>query len=228
MTYGLILVNAVIFVGELIYTDGFDSCLTGQLFYAYGLVPYGVLHQSQLFYQCSPPGFGAVVNPTAAYSTLFTSMFLHASYLHIFGNMLFLFVFGPNVEALFGRGKYLVVYLASGLAGEAATIATAFWTGSNDLYIPEIGASAAISGVLAAYLLLLPRSRILSIIGYVVIPISAFWFIGGWFVLQVLYQAGGIDTGVAYVAHFGGFALGLVFGAVLRVARGPRDTEYEI
>lgn len=226
VTYGLILANTVVFVGELVYTNQFDSCLTGQLFYSFGLVPYSVLNGAQLSLQCSSGSVFVVGHSLTVYFSVLSSMFLHASYLHIFGNMLFLFVFGPNIEARFGRGKYLGAYLACGVAGAAATILTAMWTGSNDLYIPEVGASAAISGVLAAYLVLLPRSRVLSIIGFFVLPISAFWFIGGWFLLQVLYQVGGIDTGVAYVAHIGGFALGLAFGALLKVTSESHEPDY--
>jgi membrane associated rhomboid family serine protease len=225
----LIAANVFVFVGELVVTNGFDSCLTSQLFFSYGLVPYGVSNGAQLFFQCTFPQaqlFG-VYNPPAAYFTLLSSMFLHVSYLHIFGNMIFLFVFGPNVEARFGRVKYLATYLASGIAGAIATIVVAVWTGSG-LIVPEVGASAAISGVLAAYLVLMPRSKIISIIGYFIIPISAFWFIGGWFLLQVLFQLGGIDTGVAYVAHIGGFALGLVLGLALRATKGVQRSEYEL
>lgn len=218
--------NAVVFVGELITTGGLDSCLSGQLFYSFGLVPYSVLNGAQLSLQCSSGNIYIIGHSPAVYFSLLSSMFLHVSYLHIFGNMLFLFVFGPNVEARFGRPKYLATYLACGLAGEAATMATALWTSSNDLYIPELGASAAISGVLAAYLILLPRSRVLSIIMFFLIPISAFWFIGGWFLLQVLYQLGGIDTGVAYVAHIGGFALGLIITLAVRgTTRKTQDYE---
>jgi len=229
VTYGLIAANAIVFVGELVYTKGFDSCLTSQLFYSYGLVPYGLLNNAQLSFQCTfpQPQLLGLYNPPAAYFTLLSSMFLHANFLHIFGNMIFLFVFGPNIEVRFGRVKYLGAYLASGVAGALATVAVALWTGAN-LVVPEIGASAAISGVLAAYLVLLPRSKIISIIGYFIIPISAFWFIGGWFLLQVLYQLGGIDTGVAYVAHIGGFALGLVLGLLVRETRGVQRSEYEL
>jgi rhomboid family protein len=219
--------NVIVFVGELVYTNGFDSCLTSRLFYSYGLVPYGVLNGAQLSFLCTlpQPQLMGVYNPPAAYFTLLSSMFLHASYLHILGNMIFLFVFGPNIEVRFGRVKYLGAYLASGVAGALATVAIALWTGAN-LVIPEIGASAAISGVLAAYLVLLPRSRVISIIGFFLIPISAFWFIGGWFLLQVLYQLAGIDTGVAYVAHIGGFALGLIVALAVRgTVRGLQDYE---
>jgi membrane associated rhomboid family serine protease len=225
VTYGLIAANIVVFVWELIVTNSFDSCLTSQLFYSYGLVPFGVLNGNQLSVQCTFPQaqLYGVYNPPAAYFTLLSSMFLHVSVLHILGNMIFLFVFGPNIEVRFGRVKYLATYLVSGIAGAAATVVAALWTGSN-LYVPELGASAAISGVLAAYLVLLPRGKILSIIGFFLIPISAYWFIGGWFVLQVLYQLGGIDTGVAYVAHIGGFAMGLVPALLIRgKVRGPQD-----
>jgi len=214
-------------VWELVVTNSFSTCLTNQLFYSYGLVPYGLVHGAQLTFQCTYPQpqlFG-VYNPPAAYFTLLSSMFLHVSVLHIFGNMIFLFVFGPNIEVRFGRVRYLSTYLASGIAGAAATAALAYATGSG-LFSPEVGASAAISGVLAAYIVLLPRGKILAIIGFFLIPISAYWFIGGWFLLQVLFQLGGIDTGVAYVAHIGGFALGLLLALLVRgTAKGPQDYE---
>ncbi|HMD79325.1 MAG TPA: rhomboid family intramembrane serine protease, partial [Nitrososphaerales archaeon] len=113
MTYGLIAANAIVFVGELIYTNGFDSCLTGQLFYSYGLVPFSVLNQAQLSLQCSSGHVFVTGYSPAVYFSVLSSMFLHVSYLHIFGNMLFLFVFGPNVESRLGRVKYFGTYLAS-------------------------------------------------------------------------------------------------------------------
>jgi membrane associated rhomboid family serine protease len=221
VTYGLIAVNFAIFFWEIAVTNGFDSCLTEKLFYNYGFVPYSMINGTQLSFVCAnPPYLTGAYSPTA-YFSLLSSMFLHAGWAHIIGNMLFLFVFGPNIEARFGRVKYLAMYLGSGLAGSVATLIVALYTGSTDLYAPAVGASAAISGVLAAYLVLLPRSRVLAIIGYFLLPVAAFWFIGLWFVLQVLFQFGGIDTGVAYVAHIGGFALGIALALILKATRAP-------
>ena len=225
MTFALIEANIVVFIGELVYTNGLDSCLESQLFYTYGLVPYSLTNGVQLSLQCSTGFLYAAGSSPLVYLTPLTSMFIHSGYLHIAGNMLFLFVFGGNIEARFGRGKYLASYLACGLAGGAAMIATSLAAGPPNIYIPAVGASGAISGVMGAYLVLYPRNPIISIIGYFIVPVRAFWFIGAWFVLQVLYQLGGVDTGVAYAAHIGGFALGLVLAAIVRVSSRTIEPE---
>ncbi len=225
VTWALIAANAVVFVGELVVTNGFDFCLSQQLFYVYGFVPYSLTNGVQLSFQCSTGNLYAGSQTTVVYLTLLTAMFIHSGYLHLIGNMLFLFVFGPNVEARFGRLKYLASYLAFGLAGSAAMLVTSSVAGPPNIYIPEIGASGAISGVLAAYLVLLPNSRVLSAIGYFIMPVRAVWFIGAWFVLQVLYQLGGINTGVAYAAHIGGFILGLGLAALVRAAARRQGAE---
>jgi membrane associated rhomboid family serine protease len=217
VTWALIGANIVVFLGELLYTNGLDPCLSSQLFYAYGLVPYSLTSGVQLSLQCST-GIPYIVGSTSfVYLTPLTSMFIHSGFWHIAGNMLFLFVFGGNIEAKFGRGWYLASYLACGLAGGVAMVMTSMLVGPPNIYIPEIGASGAISGVMAAYLVLYPRTRIISWIGYLIVPVRAFWFIGVWFLLQVLFQLGGVNTGVAYMAHIGGFTLGLVLAAVVRL-----------
>jgi membrane associated rhomboid family serine protease len=158
------------------------------------------------------------------YLTLFTSMFMHGGLLHIVGNMLFLFIFGNNVEDRMGRLGYLVFYLLAGLAADLAQFATD--TASD---IPGIGASGAIAGVLGAYLVLFPRARVLTaltlLIFFYVVEIPAIIVLGLWFVLQLASgsaalvgpeQGGG---GVAYFAHVGGFVAGLVL--VRLFARRP-------
>lgn len=225
VTWALIAANVAVFAAEFLYTNGFDACLEEQLFYAYGLVPYSLAHGVQLSFECASGSVYIVGSSPTVYLTFFTSMFLQTGYLHIFGNMLFLFVFGPNVEARFGSLKYLATYLAYGLAAGLTMFAVSSIAGPPNIYFPGVGASGAISGVLAAYLVLLPKSTIISWIGYFIIPVRAYWFIGGWFVLQVLYQLGGINTGVAYVAHIGGFVLGLGLAAIVRATTKTTEAD---
>ncbi len=144
-------------------------------------------------------------------------MFFHASIWHIAGNMLFLFVFGDNVEDTLGHKKYISFYLLAGIAGGLTQVFISLARGPPDIYISSVGASGAISGVLAAYLVFFPKARVLSLLGYFIIPIQAFWFIGLWFLLQLLLASGGADTGVAYAAHLGGFAFGLAAAGVARL-----------
>src|SRR5438105_2820456 len=143
-------------------------------------------------------------------------MFMHASWEHILGNMLFLWIFGNNVEDALGRVRFFFWYIAAGLAADALqTFITLNWSTSGGASVPNIGASGAIAGVLGAYFVLLPRAKVLTLLGFFVLPISAMWFLGIWFAFQlfdggqaVLHpQAGG---GVAFFAHVGGF----VFGAL--------------
>jgi len=150
--------------------------------------------------------------------TLFTSMFMHGGWLHIGGNMLFLFIFGDNVEANFGPLKYLVFYLICGLGADFTQI----FLGRPDSVIPNLGASGAIAGVLAAYLVLFPRARVRALIPLGVAAtisyVPAIVMIGIWFLTQLASvflseQAGG---GVAFFAHIGGFIVGLILTFVLR------------
>jgi rhomboid family protein len=164
------------------------------------------------------------------YEGAFTSMFMHASWQHILGNMLFLWIFGNNVEDALGRVRFLIWYLAAGVAAMAAQTAATLLAGvTHDASIPNVGASGAIAGVLGAYFLLLPRARVLTVIFFGIIlirEIPAIWFLGVWIGLQI--WTGGLSLlhpqhgdGVAFFAHIGGFAFGLA--TVLLVARSrPR------
>lgn len=160
-------------------------------------------------------------NKSVWYSILL-SMFLHASVLHIASNLLFLWVFGNNVEDAFGRVKFLVFYLLCGLA---ATYAQSY--ASPDSSIPLIGASGAIAGVLGAYIVLFPRARVttLVILGFFISApqIPAFVVLGFWFLLQVFSTVGApADAGgVAYLAHIGGFIAGMVLLFLFRPKRRP-------
>ena len=162
----------------------------------------------------------------------FTSMFMHASWEHILGNMLFLWIFGNNVEDALGRVRFLCWYVAGGLAATALqTFVTLAFGSAGDASIPNIGASGAISAVLGAYFLLLPNAKVLTLIFFFILrEIRAFWFLGIWIAFQLLDgglalehpESGG---GVAFFAHIGGFAFGLL--TVLLVAqRRPLRPSY--
>ena len=144
-------------------------------------------------------------------------MFLHASWVHVLGNMLFLWIFGNNVEDAMGRVRFLVFYLAAGYAAALAQAwVTLHFAGVNAASIPTVGASGAIAGVLGAYFVLLPHARVVTLLfGFLPVPVSATFFLGFWFLFQ-LWQGGfsltepGADGGVAFAAHVGGFLFGVV------------------
>jgi len=149
--------------------------------------------------------------------TLVTSMFMHANLLHLAGNMLYLYIFGDNIEDVFGHVGYLAFYLFSGLAASFTHILSI--TNPADLVVGVVGASGAISGVLGAYLILFPRSRILSLVAYFVLPVPAVLFLGFWFALQWIYVLTGTSSGVAYFAHIGGFITGVVLAVLFGLRR---------
>jgi len=177
----------------------------------YGMVPYYILRGEGLY-------------------TLFTSMFLHADIWHLGGNMLFLYVFGDNVEDAFGHGRYIGFYFLSGIAASITFIwAQLFSGGLEALLTAAIGASGAIAGVLGAYLILYPKARILTlvVVGFFwIVPIPAVFFLGYWFLYQLLYGmlTFGVEavTGIAYWAHIGGFMAGILFGSFWRRRRRIR------
>ena len=194
ITYALIALNVLFFLVELIGGDAFIE--------TWAFVPSRFL-----------------ANPGGDFLTIFTSMFMHAGWVHIGGNMLYLWIFGDNVEDRFGHLQYLVFYLICGIAATFAQLA--FSIGSN---VPNLGASGAIAGVLGAYLLLFPKRRVTVLLGYGVVQMPALVVIGFWIVLQFFNGIGSIvvstDTGdVAYMAHIGGFIAGLVLAVVLRGKR---------
>ena len=152
--------------------------------------------------------------------TLITSLFLHANLLHVGGNMLFLWIFGNNVEDKLGELKFLVVYFAAGVAGSLLQVAI-----TPTSTVPMLGASGAISGLLAAYVLYFPRARVLTfIIPFFFVTLSAFIFIGYWIALQALdayFSFGVSGGGVAFFAHIGGFVTGLLLAILLRPREHP-------
>jgi membrane associated rhomboid family serine protease len=196
VTLSLIVLNVLVFLYELSL-----GAVAGERFLlSFALVP------RWLFYPDSAP-LGGI--PAAA--TMVTSMFLHGGFLHMGGNMLYLWIFGNNVEDAMGRFRYITFYLLSGLC---AAFAHAFMNRAS--MIPMIGASGAVSGVLGAYLLLFPKARVMTLImfGFYVrtVAVPAMAVLGLWFVLQILNAmiAGGGAGGVAWYAHLAGFVAGML------------------
>lgn len=157
--------------------------------------------------------------PAAGFLTIFTAMFMHAGWVHLGGNMLYLWIFGDNLEDRFGHIKFLIFYLLCGIVAMAAQLV--FSSGSS---VPNLGASGAIAGVLAGYILLFPQGKIRVLQGQQVVQVPALIVIGLWIVLQFFLGIGSIantaDTGgVAYMAHIGGFVAGLIltflFGRIM-------------
>jgi membrane associated rhomboid family serine protease len=194
LNYGLIAVNIIVFIYEVVATGYFSNeAATNALLQRFGAIPNQVL--------------------SGNVSSIFTSMFLHGGIAHLVGNMVFLFVFGDNIEDRFGRIKYLMVYLMWGAAATIGHSIFAIYAGNGE--IPAIGASGAISGVLGAYLLMFPKARIYTLIFaffITTVRIPAIAFIPFWFIMQIVL--GFLDplSGVAYSAHIGGFLVGMATG----------------
>jgi membrane associated rhomboid family serine protease len=171
-----------------------------------------------------------LADPVGEFVTLFTSMFMHAGWLHLLGNMLYLWIFGDNVEDRLGHGLFLVFYILSGLAATFAQLAL-----NTDSTIPNVGASGAIAGVLGAYLVMFPRGRVRVLMGRMIVPMSALIVIGFWFLLQLFSQISVFTAstqteggGVAYMAHIGGFIAGVILTYLLGGNRRalPSSTSY--
>jgi membrane associated rhomboid family serine protease len=199
VTYALIALNVLFFFIEVSVGDAFIA--------KWAFVPRRFL-----------------ANPSGDFLTLFTSMFMHAGWVHLGGNMLYLWIFGDNVEDRFGHVKFTIFYILCGLAATFAQLA--FSLGSN---VPNLGASGAIAGVLGAYILLFPQGKVRVLQGQQVVQVPALIVIGLWIVLQFVSGFGSIanttDTGgVAYMAHIGGFIAGFVLTFVFRGSRGVLAT----
>ncbi len=195
-TYLLIVLNVLVFFVELSASDAFIE--------KWAFVPSRFL-----------------ANPNAGFPTIFTAMFMHAGWLHLGGNMLYLWIFGDNVEDRFGHIKFIIFYL---LCGVVATFTQLAFNPGSD--VPNLGASGAIAGVLGAYILMFPRGRVRVLMGFFAIPMPALVVIGLWIVLQFLNGFGSVagpanTAGVAYMAHVGGFIAGFVLTLVLG---GTRDS----
>ena len=155
--------------------------------------------------------------PAPIYLTILAAMFMHGGYLHLFGNLLYLWIFGDNVEHRFGGIPFLLLYLTSGIVGTLVQVVL-----SPEAVVPNLGASGAISGVLGAYLVLFPRNKVRAILFYFVVSVPAVVAIGLWIAFQFVNSLGAVMaaqetvSGVAYGAHIGGFFAGVLLAMVLR------------
>ncbi len=153
--------------------------------------------------------------PIPVYGTLITSMFMHGGWAHLIGNMLYLWIFGDNLENRMGHSKYLIFYLLCGIIASLCHVFATQAFSPEDMLIPSLGASGAISGVMGGYILLFPKQQVRVLIGRGIVPVPAFVALGVWIVFQIISGMGmlGGETGgggVAYAAHVGGFVAGLV------------------
>jgi membrane associated rhomboid family serine protease len=228
LTWVIIAANVVVFV----FFQGLGG--NNEFTYAWATVPQEILSGKDIVTQdraavIRSTGERIVVpglrpTPVSVYLTILVSMFMHGGWAHILGNMLFLFVFGDNVEDRLGRPRYLLFYLFCGTAASLSHVFVSSAAG-RDLLVPSLGASGAISGVLGAYLLLFPRKRVRVLLGWSVISVPAVLAVGLWFVFQLvsgLGYLGGMSSGggVAYAAHVGGFVVGLATIKLWAAGRG--------
>ena len=191
VTYLFIVLNILFFFAEL---DGGDAFIIKWAF--------------------TPSRF--LADPEMNFLTIFTSMFMHAGWIHLGGNMLYLWIFGDDVEDRFGAGRFFMFYLLCGIAATFAQLA--FHMNST---VPNLGASGAIAGVLGAYILMFPRARVDVLLGFFIVPMPALLVIGLWIILQLFNGYASVSHavdmgGVAYIAHIGGFLAGFVLTFFLR------------
>jgi membrane associated rhomboid family serine protease len=205
VNFGLIALNCAVFLYQLSLGEQLTDFV-----YAYGLIPFR-------FLQMAPRDPGELLTPLSA-------MFLHGGWAHLIGNMLYLHIFGDNIEDRLGHGRYLLFYLACGVLSFLAQVAV-----QPHSMVPNLGASGAIAGLLGAYFLLFPRARVLTLLPllffFPLVEIPAFFFLGIWFLIQFLSGASTIGRtsaltgGVAWWAHIGGFLVGMLLLKLLL----PRD-----
>ena len=236
VNYTLIAINVLVFV----FLQGLGS--NDRFTYAYSTVPAEikegrdivtpnrVLEHPVTGQLVEIPGLQPTLIPV--YLTLITSMFMHGGIAHLLGNMLFLWIFGDNVEDRLGHARYIIFYLLCGVLASLAHVFTtvAFSASEATLLIPSLGASGAISAVLGGYLLLFPSRRVTVIISWFVTEVPAFIAIGMWFVFQIISGLGMLGSGsqaggVAYAAHIGGFVAGLGLIKIFAIGR-PATGEY--
>jgi len=228
----MIALCAIVFIYELIIGE------MGRVifFYQFGVIPATLVHGT-IASLPTPGGTFTIPSPIPAWLTIFTSMFVHGGWAHFAGNMLFLWVFGDNIEDRFGHLRYFLFYLAAGVA--AVMFQTIINTTSQ---VPTIGASGAIAGVLGAYLIIFPYSRIRTLVFFFFIffiRIRALFLLGFWFLLQFFSGIGSLGPsaqsgGIAYWAHIGGFVLGIAIAFFYRLttrrrrwSEEPEGTKYQ-
>lgn len=195
-SYGFILLNALAFIWQHMQADAYG------ILYTFGAIPAEIVHGQDLY-------------------TLATSLFLHGGLAHFLGNMLFLWIFADNIEATIGNGRFLLFYFVAGLIAHAGHI---FFNLYSE--VPTIGASGAISGIMGAYMVMFPTSRIRVLFFIFPFYLPAILFLGFWIYFQFqsglgeLQNTSGDGGGVAYWAHIGGFVFGVVMGFIYRARKG--------
>ena len=233
VNYAIIALNIFVFV----VLQGLGS--NDQFTYSFSTVPAEILQGHDIVTPARAvqymgqriviPGLGPT--PGSVYFTLFTSMFMHGGFMHLAGNMLFLWIFGDNIEDRLGHVKYVIFYLLCGVIASLAHVFTTgvFATSESALLVPSLGASGAISGVLGGYILLHPKRRVTVILFRFLTDVPAYVAIGIWFAFQLIsglgiLGGGNQEGGVAYAAHVGGFLAGLVL--IKFFDRGNRQPAY--
>lgn len=228
IVYLFVAINVVVFLIQLV--GG------GEFTYAYAAVPYEITTGTDLEQPVAVQGIGLIPQapgPIPIQLTLLTSMFMHGGWMHIIGNMLYLWIFGDNIEDNFGHVKFVIFYLICGLVAAFAQIMT-----DPQSKIPTLGASGAIAGVLGAYLIMFPRNRVRALLplGFIwtTIELPAVVVLGFWIVIQFFSQVASIAEtaqtrggGVAYMAHIGGFVAGVVLCFLFRRQRPARRWRYD-
>jgi len=205
VTWILIILNVIVFIWQL------ERGLSNIDIINFGEIPIYVMRGERLY-------------------TLITSMFMHGGIVHIFGNMLYLFIFGDNIEDRFGHVKYLVIYLIFGVVSGLIHSWFSIQVGGYGAIIPAVGASGAISGILGAYVLLYPTARIVTVVflGYFVrmIRIRSIFVLGFWFILQFLQNYLDPFSGVAYWAHIGGFIIGFIVAIPFKLIKTRKQRNW--
>jgi membrane associated rhomboid family serine protease len=243
VTVALVAINVIVYLLEIRHGGSFFGGPTDSVAVRYGAIPYELTHPgshcglvslqtatgpaSTVACQGQPGVTGTLPAQPAAWVTAFTSMFLHGSFLHIFGNMLFLAIFGPTVEDAMGRVRFPIFYLLGGLVALGAQVLV-----DPSSTTPTLGASGAIAAVLGGYIVLYPRARILTVVliifFFTIVEVPALVLLGFWFVLQLILGGAGLASpvgsgeGVAYFAHVGGFAFGLLLIRLFVRGRWPK------
>ena len=229
VTMALISLSVVVFLYEMTLAGG--GILTGSssldldiFFFKWGFIADELTAEQPFRNLTTGIGSVNIETPVHTVFTIFSSMFIHGGFMHLAGNMMFLWVFGDNIEDRLGHVRYLVFYL---IAGVAATLSQ--WVIDTDSQTPLIGASGAISGVLGAYLVFYPNNKIKALIIFyliTVVEMRAMWLLGAWFIWQLIQ--GGMSFGlansvnVAFFAHIGGFVAGMALAATYQLVKGEQ------
>jgi membrane associated rhomboid family serine protease len=248
VTVVLVAINVIAYLLEIRHGGSFFGGPTSSVAVHYGAIPYELTHPGKHCDLVTVPGLegasdvacqgmrGVTGSPGAqppSWETAFTGMFMHGGFLHIAGNMLFLAIFGPNVEDAMSRARFVLFYLLGGLVALAAQVIV-----DSNSTAPTLGASGAIAAVLGGYIVLYPRARILTLVFIVffvtIIEVPAVFLLGFWFVEQLYFGAAGLSNpvggggGVAYFAHVGGFVFGLALIGLFAAHRKSEPPRFPV